>query len=94
MGEDENVKITPSGKVVCTDEGCFFVSEGEETPVAVSEKDQTAPDHEVSKIIQVTQHRPHRPLRAGAGRVFLRKSTQHRLFYGGAAHASVARLIS
>jgi hypothetical protein len=49
---------------------------------------------EISKIIQVTQHKPHRPLRAGAGRVFLRESTQHRLFYGGAAYTSVARLIS
>ena len=46
MADNENMKTTPSGKVVCTDEGCFFVSEGEETPVAVSELDPKAPEHE------------------------------------------------
>jgi 2-methylcitrate dehydratase PrpD len=46
MADNENMKTTPSGKVVCTDEGCFFVSEGEETPVAASELDEKAPEHE------------------------------------------------
>ena len=27
MADDKNVKNTPMGKVVCTEEGCFFVSE-------------------------------------------------------------------
>ena len=29
MADKENIKMTPMGKVVCTEEGCFFVSEGE-----------------------------------------------------------------
>lgn len=46
MAEDENVKMTPMGKVVCTEEGCFFVSGDEAAPAPAAEKRPKAPEHE------------------------------------------------
>ena len=46
MTDKENAKMTPMGKVVCTEEGCFFVSDGDEVPAAAAEKDKKITEHE------------------------------------------------
>jgi 2-methylcitrate dehydratase PrpD len=46
MANNQNVKMTSRGKVVCTEEGCFFVNEGEEAPVAAPAADKKTSDHE------------------------------------------------
>lgn len=46
MTNKENVKMTPMGKVVCTEEGCFFASDDEQTPAAVVKEDKKASEHE------------------------------------------------
>jgi 2-methylcitrate dehydratase PrpD len=46
MADDKNTKMTPMGKVVCTEEGCFFVAEGEDAPPAEAAAKQKPVEHE------------------------------------------------
>jgi 2-methylcitrate dehydratase PrpD len=44
------IKETPRGRVVCTESGCYFVSEGEEQAAAVSEVVETRAEHEDATV--------------------------------------------
>ena len=46
MADNENIKQTPMGKVVCTEDGCFFVAEGEDRPAVAEKQDQAESGHE------------------------------------------------